>query len=240
MRGALKMAAALLLAATAPVWAGERPSEAISAAGTTPPSKADAAPRPSARLLSDGVPEEELSSASLPEGSRTSPRLPPLKEMLSSPFGMRRIPGWLSRRGRVRRPHNGIDIRALSGWPVTAFRGGIVTAAGMQGSSGIVVEIHQQDGMVARYAHLGKALVQPGRTVNRGDPVGVVGCTGRTTGTHLHFGLQNERGVFVDPLTFLHSAEEVLSPAPDQVPETITPQQCRPRARVLPRRAQGK
>lgn len=240
MRGVLKLTAVLLLAAIAPVRAGERPFVQVSATEATAPSEANTTHRSSARSFSGEVPEAELSSTPLPEAVRTPPRLPPLEEMLSSPFGMRRIPGWLSRRGRVRRPHNGVDIRALLGWPVTAFRSGTVTAAGMQGSSGIVVEIRQQDGMVARYAHLGKALVQPGQTVNQGDPVGVVGCTGRTTGTHLHFGLQNEHGVFVDPLAFLRSAEEVLSPTPDQIPETLTPQQCRPRVRVLPRHAQGK
>lgn len=236
--GVLTIAAALLLAAAGPAWAGPSPSVQISAAEAAAPSEADAAQQASARSFSGNGPAGEFASALPPEAARKSSLLPPLKEMISSRFGLRRMPGWLSRRGRVMRPHNGIDIRALSGWPVTAFRGGTVTAAGMQGSSGIVVEIRQQDGMIARYAHLGKALVRPGRTVNRGDPVGVVGCTGRTTGTHLHFGLQNERGVFVDPLSFLHSAEEVLSPAPDQVPATITPQQCRPQRRALPRRAQ--
>lgn len=154
--------------------------------------------------------------------------LPPLTEMITSPFGLRRVPGWLSRRGKVMREHTGLDIRARTGWPVVAFKGGRIVRAGPHGLAGIVVEIRQDDGMTARYAHLEKALVTRGQNVAVGAVVGLVGCTGRTTGAHLHFGLRDAQGHLVDPLPYLRSAGQVLRPAPEQIPEELTPQSCGP------------
>ena len=158
-----------------------------------------------------------------------SPReLPPLKEMITSGFGPRRMPTWLSRRGMVVRDHTGIDLRARLNWPVVAFRSGTVILAGKDGLSGIVVDIRQDDGMTARYAHLGKTLVSKGQKVTQGTPVGLVGCTGRTTGAHLHFGLRDTSGKLVDPLPFLTRGEDLLRPAPEDIPEQLTPQTCGP------------
>ena len=160
--------------------------------------------------------------------AREAGKLPPLAEMITSPFGRRRMPGWLSRRGMVMREHSGLDIRARLGWTVLAFDGGMVSHAGPLGLSGIVVEIRQDDGMTARYAHLQMVLVPAGQRVRCGEAVGLVGCTGRTTGAHLHFGLQNAKGELVDPLPYLRSAEQLLRPAPEQIPAELTPQQCGP------------
>lgn len=165
--------------------------------------------------------------AMLPQSGRLG-GLPPLAEMITSPFGPRRMPGWLSRRGLVARHHSGLDIRARLGWPVIAFKGGVVSHAGPHGLSGIVAEIKQDDGMTARYAHLEKTLVKKGQRVETGTAVGLVGCTGRTTGSHLHFGLQNRQGKAIDPLPHLRSAAQVLRPAPEQIPAALTPQSCGP------------
>ena len=154
--------------------------------------------------------------------------LPPLKEMITSGFGPRRMPTWLSRRGMVVRDHTGIDLRAHQNWPVVAFRGGTVILAGNEGMWGIVVDIRQDDGMTARYAHLGKTLVRKGQEVTQGTPVGLVGCTGRTTGAHLHFGLRDASGKLVDPLPFLSRGEDLLRPAPEDIPDQLTPQTCGP------------
>ena len=168
------------------------------------------------------TPDDTLPSVLAPR------QLPPLKELLTSPFGPRRMPTWLSRRGMVVRDHSGIDLRARLDWPVVAFRGGKVMLAGKDGLSGIVVDILQDDGMTARYAHLGKTLVKKGQEVTQGTPVGLVGCTGRTTGAHLHFGLRDASGKLVDPLPFLTRGEDVLRPAPEDIPEQLTPQTCGP------------
>lgn len=154
--------------------------------------------------------------------------LPPLRELITSPFGNRRMPGWLSRRGMVMRDHGGIDIRAHMGWPVTAFKPGTVIRAGENGPLGLSVDIRQEDGMTARYGHMSKTLVKTGQRVTAGEPVGLVGCTGRTTGAHLHFGLLDASGKAVDPLPYLHSADEVLRPDPASIPPVIEAQSCGP------------
>ena len=154
--------------------------------------------------------------------------LPPLRELVTSPFGNRRMPGWLSRRGLVMRDHAGIDIRARMGWPVTAFKPGTVVRAGDNGAMGISVDIKQDDGMTARYGHMSKTLTKSGQRVEAGEPVGLVGCTGRTTGAHLHFGLLDAAGKAVDPLPYLHSADQVLHPDPADIPAVLEAQSCGP------------
>ena len=163
--------------------------------------------------------------ANTASGIRT---LPPLRELVTSPFGNRRMPGWLSRRGMVMRDHAGIDIRAKMGWPITAFKPGMVIRAGENGAMGISVDIKQDDGMTARYGHMSKTLAKTGQHVEAGEPVGLVGCTGRTTGAHLHFGLMDAAGKAVDPLPYLHSADEVLRPDPADIPEVLEAQSCGP------------
>ncbi len=128
----------------------------------------------------------------------------------------------------VVREHSGVDLRARLGWPVVANKGGEVTHAGEDGLSGIVVEIRQDDGMTARYAHLEKTLARKGQNVQKEEKIGLVGCTGRTTGAHLHFSLRDAAGNLVDPLPFLSRAEDVLRPEPDAIPEELTPQACGP------------
>ena len=180
--------------------------------------------------------EPESSSPAIPGSppSKTAPNtetcraLPPLRELITSPFGNRRMPGWLSRRGMVMRDHGGIDIRAHMGWPVAAFKPGTVIRAGENGPLGISVDIRQEDGMTARYGHMSKTLVKTGQRVTAGEPVGLVGCTGRTTGAHLHFGLLDASGKAVDPLPYLHSADEVLRPYPADIPPVIEAQSCGP------------
>lgn len=173
--------------------------------------------------------DQPVASKADAAGATNAPRcLPPLRELITSPFGNRRMPGWLSRRGMVMRDHAGIDIRARMGWPVTAFKPGMVIRAGENGPLGISVDIKQDDGMTARYGHMSKTLTKSGQHVEAGEPVGLVGCTGRTTGAHLHFGLLNAAGKYVDPLPYLHSADEVLRPDPADIPPVLEAQSCGP------------
>lgn len=154
--------------------------------------------------------------------------LPPLDAMITSPFGTRRTPGWLSRRGMVTRQHNGLDIRAKVGWPVVAFRGGTVIRTGNAGAAGLIVDILQDDAMTARYAHLSKVLVHKGQKIRGSEPVGLVGCTGRTTGAHLHFSLRNANGNYIDPHPLLHTVQQVLQPTPEQIGNPLEAQSCGP------------
>ncbi|GGS06189.1 LysM peptidoglycan-binding domain-containing protein [Deinococcus sedimenti] len=86
--------------------------------------------------------------------------------------------------------HYGVDIVAPHGTPVLAARSGRVleSRADFERGWGWTVVLEHPDGWITRYAHLSATLVKPGELVMQGQPVGRVGNTGRSTGTHLHFG----------------------------------------------------
>jgi murein DD-endopeptidase MepM/ murein hydrolase activator NlpD len=98
--------------------------------------------------------------------------------------------------------HKGVDFAGAPGSNVTAVAAGIVTWAGERSGYGKLVEINHGDGFVTRYAHNERTLVTVGATVKRGEPVALMGSTGRSTGPHVHFEvLRNGRQV--DPLSFV-------------------------------------
>ncbi len=83
-----------------------------------------------------------------------------------------------------------------------AVADGIVSHAGPDGGYGRLIEITHGNGYVTRYAHNAKLLVVPGQTVKRGDAIALMGSTGRSTGTHLHFEVLRD-GHSVNPLSFV-------------------------------------
>lgn len=98
--------------------------------------------------------------------------------------------------------HKGVDFAGTEGANVVAVAGGVVTWAGERTGYGQLIEINHGDGYVTRYAHNERTLVSVGQTVKRGDPVALMGSTGRSTGPHVHFEvLRNGRQV--DPLSFV-------------------------------------
>jgi murein DD-endopeptidase MepM/ murein hydrolase activator NlpD len=120
--------------------------------------------------------------ARLPEGGR---------------FGARR-----SFNGEARSPHGGTDFKAAPGTLVYAPADGIVALAAGQYFAGNAVYLDHGDGLVTMSFHLSEMLVKTGATVQRGQPIGKVGATGRVTGPHLHFGAR-WRGAKVDPQLLL-------------------------------------
>jgi murein DD-endopeptidase MepM/ murein hydrolase activator NlpD len=103
------------------------------------------------------------------------------------------------------RMHNGLDIGMLSQLKVVSAAAGRVEATGyLTGYEGygLVVLVDHRDGHQTLYAHLSRIDVHKGEWVAAGTPLGLAGCTGSCTGTHLHFELR-ERGRAVDPLPFL-------------------------------------
>ncbi|HET7618126.1 MAG TPA: M23 family metallopeptidase [Vicinamibacterales bacterium] len=105
------------------------------------------------------------------------------------------VAGWLSSSyGRRKDPfnggpdfHPGLDISADYGQPVLATGDASVTSAGPNGAYGKMVMLDHGFGIVTKYGHLSRIAVQAGQRVKRGDVVGFVGSTGRSTGSHLHY-----------------------------------------------------
>src|SRR5438034_623067 len=117
----------------------------------------------------------------------------PADGIASSPFGPR-AGGF----------HPGVDIGSLQGLMVRAAASGRVAAAGaLMGYEGYgyVVVLDMGGGMTTLYAHLARPLAHAGAFVARGETIGIAGCTGFCSGTHLHFELR-VRGRAVDPMTF--------------------------------------
>ena len=98
--------------------------------------------------------------------------------------------------------HKGVDIAGLAGSEVLSVATGVVTRAGPASGYGNLVEINHGSGYTTRYGHNQEVLVSVGDTVTRGQPIALMGSTGRSTGPHVHFEvLRNGRQV--DPLSFI-------------------------------------
>lgn len=116
------------------------------------------------------------------ETIRYSPLGKPVNGQITSGFGTRLDP--LNREGAY---HSGIDIRARRGEKVFATAAGIITRASYNGDYGNVVTIDHGNGYTTNFAHLDRFLVKKGDQVERGNIIGLVGNSGRTTGVHLHY-----------------------------------------------------
>ena len=110
------------------------------------------------------------------------------------------------------RMHRGIDIPRPAGSPVAATAEGTVSMADWSGAYGLLVEIDHGADLATRYAHLSKLAVTPGQRVRKGQILGYVGSTGRSTGPHLHYEVRMA-GESVDPAAFLSDLREIASAA---------------------------
>lgn len=102
--------------------------------------------------------------------------------------------------------HSGIDFRAPSGTPVKAIASGRVVQAGTAGGYGRMVEIDHGHGLTTRYAHLSAIDVSEGETVEKGEQIGAVGSTGRSTGAHLHYEVRIDEDA-TDPMRFVRAGK---------------------------------
>jgi len=117
---------------------------------------------------------------------------------INNEFGFRRNPFG----GRTYEFHAGMDIDGERGDLVVAPAAGTVTKAGWQGGYGNMVEVDHGNGLITRYGHMSKLNVAIGDTITRGQLIGFVGSTGRSTGPHLHYELRlNEHPI--NPRRFL-------------------------------------
>lgn len=127
----------------------------------------------------------------------STPNIYPAKGWISSSYGSRINPFT----GR-REMHTGVDIAAAWGTPVRAAARGEVVFAGWKDFYGLVVEIKNRYDYRTLYAHMSKTTVKKGERVEKGQIVGNVGSTGRSTGPHLHFEVWRS-GKSLNPLTLM-------------------------------------
>ena len=122
----------------------------------------------------------------------------------TSGFGYRRDPI-----NGGRRLHAGVDFAGSRGTHIVAGGDGTVVFAGRQSGYGLMVEIDHGFGITTRYAHLTRMHVSEGERVSRGEHIGDMGCTGRCTGTHLHYEVRRN-GDPVNPMTFITAGRDVF------------------------------
>lgn len=121
----------------------------------------------------------------------------PVKGIISTPFGARRIVN-----GKPRSPHSGLDIATAEGTPVRLPLAGRVLLAESMFLNGNAVVIGHGNGLVSVYTHLQRLEVRKNQWLQTGDRIGAVGQTGRATGPHLHWGVRylNAR---INPLSLI-------------------------------------
>lgn len=130
------------------------------------------------------------------------PEMAPLFGKMTSGFGTRR---W--RRSGHSENHYGIDIAAPRGTPVHAPAEGVVTHSAWKGDYGNMVELDHGTGYTTRFGHLSQMDVEVGDRVMKGQIIGEVGSTGRSTGPHLHYEVRFN-GTPVDPIDYLDNLTE--------------------------------
>ncbi|KQM98609.1 peptidase M23 [Sphingobium sp. Leaf26] len=140
----------------------------------------------------------ERSLLTIPSGQPTG------SPMLTSSYGYRRDPF----NGHAAF-HAGLDFPGRYGQPINAAADGKVSYVGQRQGYGNVVEVEHGNGIMTRYAHLSGFAAHVGQKIARGDTIGRMGSTGRSTGTHLHFEVRLN-GQAVNPRPFLEARKDVL------------------------------
>ena len=143
---------------------------------------------------------EHLLLVSQMQSQRSPSGWPVLKGWISSRFGARHDPFT----GR-KTSHHGLDFAAPEGSDVVAVAAGIVSYSGRRSGYGWVIEVNHGNGYTTRYAHNKKNLVTVGDRVDKGQRIGLVGKSGRSTGPHVHFEVILD-GRRVDPAEFVARA----------------------------------
>ena len=118
-------------------------------------------------------------------------------ERMSSGFGMRDHPVLGGRRA-----HSGVDLAAPVGTPIHATADGVVSKASWFGGYGLFISIEHGGELQTRYGHMSRLNVAEGQKVHKGDVIGYVGTTGRSTGPHLHYEVRVD-GAAVNPIPYM-------------------------------------
>ena len=126
-----------------------------------------------------------------------TPAIRPAQGWITSPFAYRQSPFT----GK-REMHKGLDIANQAGTSIKATADGTVSFAGENGAMGLMVVIDHGYGINTRYSHLQETLTKRGDRVRRGDKIGLMGNTGRSTGPHLHYEVR-VNGIPVNPQKYI-------------------------------------
>jgi len=228
-------AAAGALAAAASVFIAAHPALANASASTdiAAPLRAAQSPEKSVsggedeqfrKLFSSWQNFEETGSAALAASAGRSPlsaaaraaagiagpvsipsRTPLAGLTMTSNFGMRVHPvlGGM-------RAHKGVDLAAPVGTPIYATADGVVGKAAWFGGYGLYVQLEHGNDLETRYGHMSRLNVAEGQTVHKGDILGYVGTTGRSTGPHLHYEVRVD-GVAVNPIPYMQPERVTLA-----------------------------
>jgi len=127
----------------------------------------------------------------------STPSIKPVKGILGHGYGWRRDPFTGQREF-----HKGIDISAPTGRDVLAPADGIVIKVSREAGYGKVVYLSHGNGITTRFGHMSEFNVQLGQKVKRGDAIGFVGSSGRSTGPHLHYEVLVHK-IKVDPMSYI-------------------------------------
>lgn len=147
----------------------------------------------------------------IPQRAISVPSRMPLEgAQLTSNYGMRTHPVLGGRRN-----HTGIDLAAPTGTPIYATADGVIGRADWYSSYGLYISINHGASMETRYAHLSRLAVAAGDNVKKGDLIGYVGSTGRSTGPHLHYEVRVD-GLAVNPIPYMVESEAQLAYVRDQ------------------------
>ena len=113
------------------------------------------------------------------------------------------VSGVISKKYSEKEKHLGVDFAAKNEDPIYASASGIVISVNETEDLGLTIKIDHQNGYITSYSHLGKASVKQGKKIEKGDLIGIVGSTGKTTGPHLHYVIQKD-GKYINPETFFN------------------------------------
>jgi murein DD-endopeptidase MepM/ murein hydrolase activator NlpD len=143
---------------------------------------------------------------SAPQSAVSVPSIAPVQGFrLTSAYGMREHPVLGGER-----MHKGLDLAVAAGTPVLAPADGVVEKASWFSSYGNFIEIAHGGNMETRYGHLSGYNVVAGQHVHKGDVIGYVGSTGRSTGPHLHYEVRVD-GQAVDPTPYMQMGQLALA-----------------------------
>ena len=142
----------------------------------------------------------DSSTATPLKASVSIPSLMPVEGVhLSSDYGMRTHPVLGGRR-----QHKGVDLAGPTGTPIHASADGVVSRADWFSSYGLFVSLEHGGTLQTRYGHMSRLNVAAGQRVHKGDVIGYIGTTGRSTGPHLHYEVRIA-GAAVNPVPYLQA-----------------------------------